>query len=317
MQICFGGDFNLQPRVERGLAEVAGQGIELLGNALQRPLQTDQWPKCRYCDGLNVVQSVVVEIDNGDLFCTADFIKTQGYGRATIADMLLFGYHLGLVQMTQGDVVGCRKCRRRKGCQRTDVKLTHRLAQLAADGGQVASGNNGQGAVGHFLCLSVDGLVVISNGLLQGLLFTLTTLSGLTFQHIPRAYVGDGADHCPRLAITVVQYPHLLFRVFADATDHKGVQAGQQLFCLVQRGHGIVVAADHDQLPAGGVLQVDNKAAVESAGVAWRGAGIKNIAGNDQCIYPLRLYQCHQPVKKGLVFGFTAFAQKVLAQVPV
>ena len=77
-----------------------------------------------------------------------------------------------------------------------------------------------------------------------------------------------------------------------------------------------MVARQHHQATAG-LLQLDDKAVIQFASVARRRSGIKNIAGYDDGVDFMLLRAGQQPAQEGVMFGRTAFAVKILAQVPV
>ena len=64
-------------------------------------------------------------------------------------------------------------------------------------------------------------------------------------------------------------------------------------------------------------MQAQHELVVEFAGVRGRGPGVKDIAGDDHCIDLLLGASAQQPVDQRLVFGLTAFAHEMLAQMPV
>jgi hypothetical protein len=88
----------------------------------------------------------------------------------------------------------------------------------------------------------------------------------------------------------------------AGAGHHRGFQKGENIAGFIERRHRIVVARQHHQLTAG-LLQLNHKAVIQLAGVAWRRAGIKDIAGDNNGIDLVRLRAGQQPVEKGRVFG--------------
>ncbi len=84
---------------------------------------------------------------------------------------------------------------------------------------------------------------------------------------------------------------------------------GQNIAGFIQRRHRIVVARQYHQLAAG-LLKLNHKAVIQLASVAWRRAGIKDVAGDNNGIDLVRLRAGQQPVEKGRVFGGAALAVK-------
>ncbi len=95
----------------------------------------------------------------------------------------------------------------------------------------------------------------------------------------------------------------------AGAGHHRGFQKGQNIAGFIQRRHRIVVARQYHQLAAG-LLKLNHKAVIQLASVAWRRAGIKDVAGDNNGIDLVRLRAGQQPVEKGRVFGGAALAVK-------
>ncbi len=77
-----------------------------------------------------------------------------------------------------------------------------------------------------------------------------------------------------------------------------------------------MVAAKHDKR-AVRRLEFDHKAVVELTRIAWRRAGIKDVARDDNRIHLMRYRRLQQPVEKSFVFGGTAFGVKILSKMPV
>lgn len=55
----------------------------------------------------------------------------------------------------------------------------------------------------------------------------------------------------------------------AGAGNDRGVEKRQNIAGFIERGDGIVVACQHDQMTAS-LLQIDDKTVIQLTGVAWR-----------------------------------------------
>ena len=164
-----------------------------------------------------------------------------------------------------------------------------------------------QGAGGFVLLL-----IIVADSVQQQLLFFAAGVSGLAGDQLARAQEGDRAKYGAGGAVALRQNKGGM----AGAGHHRGFQKGQNIAGFIQRRHRIVVARQYHQLAAG-LLKLNHKAVIQLASVAWRRAGIKDVAGDNNGIDLVRLRAGQQPVEKGRVFGGAALAVKILAKVPV
>ncbi|MOA26552.1 hypothetical protein D3C78_1473520 [compost metagenome] len=102
---------------------------------------------------------------------------------------------------------------------------------------------------------------MVGDSLLQRLLFLHPGLASAAGEQIAWAQERDGTKYRTRLTIALIQHQNLLFGFALCVGNHGGIQAGKQFTRLVQRGHGVMVAAQHHQLAAG-ALQFHHKPVV-------------------------------------------------------
>ena len=100
------------------------------------------------------------------------------------------------------------------------------------------------------------------------------------------------------------------------AGDDGGIEKRQDVAGFVKRRDGIMVAGDNHQMTAG-LLQIHHEAVVQLTRIARRRAGIKNISRHDNRVHLMRPGRFQQPVQERFMFSRTAFAVKILTQMPV
>ncbi len=99
-------------------------------------------------------------------------------------------------------------------------------------------------------------------------------------------------------------------------SDDGGVQVVQQGQALAEHADGVVVAAQQQQGHFA-LVQLRNQAVVQGAGVAGRGAGVKNITSNQHGIHRMCLDLLQHPVDQDSMLALAAVVHEVLAKVPV
>ncbi len=100
------------------------------------------------------------------------------------------------------------------------------------------------------------------------------------------------------------------------AGDDGGIKKGQDVAGFVERRDGIMVTGDNHQMTAG-LLQIHHEAVIQFSRIAGRRAGIKDVTRHNNRIYLMRLGHFQQPVQERAMFSRTAFAVKILTQMPV
>lgn len=77
-----------------------------------------------------------------------------------------------------------------------------------------------------------------------------------------------------------------------------------------------MVAGDNHQMTAG-LLQIHHEAVVQFTRIAGGRAGIKDVTRHNNRVHLVRPGRFQQPVQEGFMFSRTAFAVKILPQMPV
>ena len=318
------GDFEPGRAFARALG---GGGSDGAGQRFKIAADGDHGLEARHGQGADGLEAVAVEIDEQHFLGLLGFVEAERDGRAAIADMFQSADFLRPVDVAERDVVGRRKGSGGEGFEGADVDFTDRFAGAGADRGQVAGGDDGQRAAeiraefGGKGALAFDGGcehagVMFLDGGLQRHLLVFGALPGLALQHVARADKGNSTDDAARFAVALGQDNDLLGGVEVCRGDDGGAQMGEEFAAFAQRGRRIVVAAEHQQRYAG-LVQLANQLVVQLAGVAGRGAGVEDVAGDQHGIHRLGFHLFEQPGDQRLMLGLPALAHEVLAKVPV
>lgn len=312
-------DADLQPGPlfvqQVGLGQFA-DSIERL--AKRRGADAQQFHRAWHRKTLYILQALTFQGDEEDLVAIVHFGEGQRQRRAAIANALLSGDFLWLMQMTEGYVGDL--LRKQAGGQRFDV----------ADD-QVSLGVFGNRAAGH-VCVA-DGDQCLSRratgvrGGNQAFVHLADTGQVIVAEPASGDFGGtqEGQGQAPGgdLAIRVVQGQQQAIAIEAfvypaDPADGMGVQSFHQRSGQFDARAGVVVACDHHDLqPRQPSMGADDEVVEALLGFERWIDRVEDIARDQQDIGALLFQLAQQPVEEARMLMIAVLAVQGLAQVPV
>lgn len=312
-------DADLQPGPlfvqQVGLGQFA-DSIEHL--AKRRGADAQQFHRAWHRETLYILQALTFQGDEEDLVAIVHFGEGQRQRRPAIANALLSGDFLWLMQMTEGYVGDL--LRKQAGGQRFDV----------ADD-QVSLGVFGNRAAGH-VCVA-DGDQCLSRratgvrGGNQAFVHLADTGQVIVAEPASGDFGGtqEGQGQAPGgdLAIRVVQGQQQAIAIEAfvypaDSADGMGVQSFHQRSGQFDARAGVVVACDHHDLqPRQPSMGADDEVVEALLGFERWIDRVEDIARDQQDIGALLFQLAQQPVEEARMLMIAVLAVQGLAQVPV
>ncbi len=146
------------------------------------------------------------------------------------------------------------------------------------------------------LCDVADDFIVICNAFDELVILVFNCFASLDNANIFIPKVRNRTDDGFRLLGPISQYDNFVFRVICYGTHNVDVQGLENLFGGIQKGGGIVVSRNDDNVPAAGTGDCAEKVVVKLLSAVAGGARVKNISGDKQCIDIFGFDSCAEPV---------------------
>ena len=138
----------------------------------------------------------------------------------------------------------------------TDVQFAYAVSVngLAACGKEVSHRHDGNIAA-EFLPFLFrkrgDVCVMRADAFEQLFFFPVGAFTGFGCPDIAVAEIGDGTDDQFGIAVFIAQYQNFFFRRMVAVSDDMDIKRLEQLLRCVEKGGGVVIAGDDDDVPAG------------------------------------------------------------------
>lgn len=100
------------------------------------------------------------------------------------------------------------------------------------------------------------------------------------------------------------------------AGDDGSIEKRQNVTGFIECCHGVMVTGDYHQMTAG-LLQIHHEAVIQLARIAGGRPRIKDVTRDNNRIDLVGLRRLQQPVQERFMFSRTAFAVKILTEMPV